>query len=314
LISPAEFLSEKGYKHVRPVAAYCEKYEPILDQIHKGDADLPIVLRGFSKDWPACHKWEEQYFLARWGGLQVTPSIALPAHGVPYLISDAEVRQKMSLTEYWQELTKKGRCYIDQHPLSIFPGLADDCHITELMGRKEYIVLNLWLGRETKSGLHLDYADNFIIMVRGKKLAVLARSEETSRLYPFIDVTTKSQLDVENPDFIRFPKVTDVDFVVTELFAGDVLYIPMGWWHYLSSPSSDYSISVNCWWRGRPEPSVSSRLRRTFKLGPKYVSRLARDFIVHGVGGRPFTQRNYSPPPDGVLLFGFILGLFTKRS
>jgi hypothetical protein len=161
LISPAEFLSEKGYKHVRPVAAYCEKYEPILDQIHKGDADLPIVLRGFSKDWPACHKWEEQYFLARWGDVQVTPSIALPTHGVPYLISDAEVRQKMSLTEYWQELTKKGRCYIDQHPLSIFPGLADDCHITELMGRKEYILLNLWLGREAKSGLHLDYADNF---------------------------------------------------------------------------------------------------------------------------------------------------------
>ena len=55
-----------------------------------------------------------------------------------------------------------------------------------------------------------------------------------------------SPVDMSDPDPVRFPRVQSAprhDFV---LEAGEVLYLPPGWWHYVESLSD--SINVNYWW------------------------------------------------------------------
>jgi len=133
---------------------------------------------------------------------------------------------------------------------------------------------------------------------------VLAAPEDSRRLYPFLDALSKSQLDVDAPDFSKYPESADVTFHVAELHPGDVLFIPTSWWHYLESPLDDYSISVNTWYG--PATSILEFSRYTASLGPKYVTRVFRDFFVHGLLGRAYKRRAYAPMPEGLRLYELV--------
>ena len=50
---------------------------------------------------------------------------------------------------------------------------------------------------------------------------------------------------MENPDFEQFPGFEGVQCYDIVVGPGDVVYIPKGWWHYISSLSA--SISVSFW-------------------------------------------------------------------
>ena len=47
------------------------------------------------------------------------------------------------------------------------------------------------------------------------------------------------------PDYQRFPKARDVTFLRVTLEAGDLLFLPEGWFHQVESVST--SLSVNFW-------------------------------------------------------------------
>jgi ribosomal protein L16 Arg81 hydroxylase len=55
-----------------------------------------------------------------------------------------------------------------------------------------------------------------------------------------------SSIDVENPDYERFPLFKDVPYLEFILQPGDMLYMPSRHWHYVRSLSP--SFSVNFWW------------------------------------------------------------------
>lgn len=266
-----------------------------------GKVDEPRVLRAEVSRWPATQRWNDDYLLAACGDRKVRPSMALPEHGVPYVHGGDDARVLMTLREFWtQHLAPGERCYLDQLPLWWLEELRADVPIEELSGG-EHSDLNLWIGRGTKSGLHFDSADNFLVMIRGHKQAVLAAPSEARKLYPFADNTSKSQIDAGAADFVRFPASADALLWTAELCPGDVLFIPIRWWHYLASPMDEISISLNCWF-GRTE-TVAHMVRYVAGLGPRYAGRALVDFCIHGVLGRPHRARLYSPPPDGLVIY-----------
>ena len=262
-------------------------------------------MRNLAADWPALRTWDREYLLSRYGDHRVNAAIGLPAHGVPFLATERGVRRAMTLRSFWDEMDRAGRCYLEQQVLSGFPGLESDLRMADLVGVDPRLEPNLWLGRGTKSGLHFDPADNFFVMIRGHKLVVMAAPSEIMRLYPFLDTLMKSRLDVERPDFARFPRAADAEMHVGRLAAGDLLYIPAGWWHYVSSAADDHHLSVNCWF-GEELP-LSFMARNLLRLGPRYAARLAADFVVRGLLHRPFVERFHSLP-DGVKLYRQLRG------
>jgi lysine-specific demethylase 8 len=283
----------------------------VMRRIHAGEANEPCIFRGFASNWPAIRLWEEQYLLDHCGDVRVHPCVGLPQHGVPYLVESDDVRRTMSFKEFWHGHLAKTHCYLDSSPLEKFGSIASDLRMTDLLGDRKASATNLWLGRGTKSGLHFDGKDNFLIMIRGTKLATLAAPREAKRLYPFLDASVKSQVDVEAPDFARFPNASHVELKIAKLHPGDVLYIPINWWHYLSSPMDDYSISVNCWF-GRSN-TLRTDFRRMWNLGPRYLTKAAHDFFVHGLLGRPYFQRSHSPRPEGVELYHIVREELRRR-
>ena len=68
-----------------------------------------------------------------------------------------------------------------------------------------------------------------------------------------IDMSNTSQIDVaamelspaEDWDEV-YPGISEVPYVECILEAGEALYIPVGWWHYVRSCS--VGISVSFWW------------------------------------------------------------------
>jgi hypothetical protein len=304
----AAFTAATGFSRSRALAEAATDFGTILDRIRRHQQVGPIVLRNVAADWPALRKWDRGHLLSRYGDRRVDAALRLPR--IPFLAPEHAVRRAMTLRSFWDEMDRADRCYLEQQVLSEFPGLEDDLRIGELLGRDSRPQPNLWIGRATKSGLHFDPADNVLIMIRGSKLVAMAAPDEIGRLYPLLDSVMKSPVDVERPDFTRFPRAGRVEMHVGVLTAGDLLFIPAGWWHHVSSATADYHLSVNCWF-GEDLP-LSRMAKDLVRLGPRYVTQLAADFVVRGLLRRPFVER-FHALPDGVKLYRKLTGQLHPR-
>lgn len=137
---------------------------------------------------------------------------------------------------------------------------------------------NIWFGGRTVSPLHHDPYHNILCQVRGTKYIRLYSPRYSDRLYPrsnceaaphlagtthenvdseqqdaTIDMSNNSQVDVYAMELsptedwdATWPGISDVPYVECLLKAGQALYIPHGWWHYVRSCS--VGISVSFWW------------------------------------------------------------------
>jgi ribosomal protein L16 Arg81 hydroxylase len=81
-----------------------------------------------------------------------------------------------------------------------------------------------------------------LAQVVGRKRITLIPSFESHLVYNHIGVY--SQVDCENPDLSRYPLFAKASKFETVLEPGEVLFIPVGWWHQVRS--LDVSISVSC--------------------------------------------------------------------
>ncbi len=133
---------------------------------------------------------------------------------------------------------------------------------------------NFWFGPAWSiTPLHHDPYHNILCQVVGNKYIRLYSPHESAKLYPrsssepaphlqaanaaelasTIDMSNTSSVDIaamelspdEDWDAI-YPGVNEIPYVECVLEAGQALYIPVGWWHYVRSCS--VGISVSFWW------------------------------------------------------------------
>ena len=111
--------------------------------------------------------------------------------------------------------------------------------------------INAWLGPAgTLSPLHHDPDHNLLAQVVGSKYVRLYSPEQTERLYPRTDAVHRVSSQIVDPDAhdaARFPRFGGAPYADVVLNAGEVLYIPPRWWHFVEARETSFSVSF--WWR-----------------------------------------------------------------
>nr|AKC54668.1 hypoxia-inducible factor 1-alpha inhibitor [Macrobrachium nipponense] len=129
----------------------------------------------------------------------------------------------------------------------------------------------LLVGMESNiTPVHYDEQQNFFCQLIGKKRCILFAPEHYERLYPhpvYHPHDRQSQVDFDMPDLEKFPGLDQLQGWETVIGPGEVLYIPMYWWHHIESlPNLGHTVSVNFWYKGGPTESVEYPLKPRQKL------------------------------------------------
>lgn len=210
----------------------------------------PVVLEGIIDHWPCMKKWSVDYVR------QVAGCRTVPVElGSRY--TDEEWSQKlMTVNDFINQyiVNENSVGYLAQHQLfDQIPELKEDISIPDYCclgeGEEDDITINAWFGPAgTISPLHQDPQQNFLAQVFGRKYIRLCSPQDSENLYPHESqlLHNTSQVDVEDPDLTKFPNFRKVAFQSCILMPGQVLFIPVKYWHYIRS--LDISFSVSFWW------------------------------------------------------------------
>ncbi|ETN62416.1 hypothetical protein AND_005900 [Anopheles darlingi] len=225
---------------------------PSLDYFGKNcyEPQQPALLRKIMNDWPAMDRWHDPNYLLRVAGERTVPVET----GSQYS-SDDWSQKLMKFGEFLMQSVATDRnlatdpvSYLAQHDLfDQIPALRRDIIVPDYIGCTDTAPrIRAWLGpKGTVSPLHTDPCHNLLCQVFGSKTIILARPEDTDKLYPhdhFI-LNNTSRVDARQPDYERFPLLREVRFYRLTLRRGEVLYIPPKWWHYVESLSPSFSVS-----------------------------------------------------------------------
>jgi len=181
--------------------------------------------------------------------------------------------EEMSFSEYAQMLRNGqakaediylGKADLKDTPLSQSPSLQALGAKLNLNPVTDYRMY-MGHGGHTAS-LHYDILHGTLCQLYGQKKVILFPPRVTPYLYPFpiwIHLThgmqlrcCYSQVDLETQDLTKFP---DLNRALQEqknvtLNAGEVLFIPVGWWHEISTLDTDeMSCSVSRFWQVSPQ-------------------------------------------------------------
>jgi hypothetical protein len=133
-----------------------------------------------------------------------------------------------------------------------FERLLEDYAVpTELIGEFVEMHTQFWLGGEgATTPAHFDVADNLLGQVRGSKEVLLWSPDDYPHLY--VNPTNarherNSNLgSLQDVDYERFPRFAKARALSCTLEAGAMLYIPLGWFHYVRT--TEFTVSVNHFW------------------------------------------------------------------
>jgi lysine-specific demethylase 8 len=270
---------------------------------HYMESSVPLIMAGRVASWPAVGKWTPEHIRARYPGVIVSAAVDLPAESVPYFERHVDHARDLPMTAFVDLLRSGDRklaCYAHQVSFDDLPDLRADTDFAGItpVTRTSKVTTNIWIGSAgTRSGLHYDGTDNFLVQVYGRKKLALVPPGQFREVYPFTWNFSKSPVDPNAPDLVKYPKFADATVWEGEIGPGDVLFIPATWWHFVTS--LEPSISINQWFGGSKQ-STKQWYQRMTASGPSYWAEFLRQVAVHGVLGRRYDRRLFGAPPPGV--------------
>lgn len=91
----------------------------------------------------------------------------------------------------------------------------------------------------------IDLPDNLHIHFEGSKRVVLFGPDQSKYLYkvPF-SIHNIDKIDLDNPDFDRYPALKHARGYEVYMKHGDALYMPGGWWHYITYLDGGFSMTL----------------------------------------------------------------------
>lgn len=205
----------------------------------------PVVFKDLASDWPAVEKWTFEWLKEHYGHIEVPLyGSDFREPGKNYMVPKIHMR----FGEYL-DMIQAGPTEYRMFLFNIFehaPELTEDFSFPTIMnGFAKKHPFMFFGGQGARVDLHydIDCSSVFLTQFQTRKRVVLFAPDQSKYLYqhPF---TVQSQMDVDNPDYQRFPAFKKAQGFETILQHGETLYIPSGYWHYIEYIDGGYSISL----------------------------------------------------------------------
>jgi hypothetical protein len=165
---------------------------------------------------------------------------------------------EISMKDYLAYLLSPEKRAGDEEPLyvtiskefmRILPDMAKELELDKLLPMLHSCDAYAFLGPErTVTGLHADTYHSLFYQVWGNKTFVLLPPASTPNVYvsqKYEWSTRLSRVNLESPEHNRaqFPRLRHCTPYVAEVSTGDMLWIPVGWFHYVYATEPSFSIS-----------------------------------------------------------------------
>lgn len=209
----------------------------------------PVILTGAVDHWPALQRWNPSYLKSIAGDVEI--EIQRGREGDPLFdIRHQTHRQTLSLAAYLEllESTSGNDAYVTaRNAAANAPRLG---RLWEDLGQigdgylntaSPYWRPHLWMGPAgTRTPLHHDLNNILFVQLVGRKRFTLIPPMQTPWVYNFH--TVYSAVDPDAPDLARHPDFARVTPTYVEVGPGEVLFIPVGWWHGVSALTLSMSV------------------------------------------------------------------------
>ncbi|MCB9528218.1 MAG: cupin-like domain-containing protein [Myxococcales bacterium] len=212
-------------------------------------ARRPVLITDMATRWPACERWTFDFFARQDPDRRVT----LEKGNVLQGETDFETAR---IADYLARIESEGsaegtgskRRYLSMFRVfEAFPRLKADVDFHLIEKTSLWQIYFAWLGPAgTLTGYHIDWIDNILTQIRGRKRVWLVPPEQSSKMYPSKKYDYRSTLSEVEPNtwdprlHPRFAEVTPLEIT---LEPGHMLFIPHGWWHRVLALTP--SISIN---------------------------------------------------------------------
>jgi hypothetical protein len=213
-------------------------------------ANWPVLLSGELAGWPALERWTPNYLKAKIGKAAVEVQAGrsgdpdfernMPAH-----------RTSLPFDEFIERVTNGSGndLYLTAYnsasnEAALAPLQEDLGFLDKLLDRSDPRPHGMmWIGGQgTFTPLHHDLTNNLLLQIVGRKRVLLVGPDATPRLYNDHHVYSQVR-DLLEPGIVnRYPKLEGLYVHQVTLNPGDALFIPLGWWHQVSS--LDFSVTI----------------------------------------------------------------------
>jgi hypothetical protein len=233
------------------------------------NTNTPVLMREVTANWPAMKKWSFDFF----ADLKLSKHVFLEMNNVLQGGGQYEVVEYGDYIRRMADDTDgksapKGYLSVFR-VFDAFPELRKDVDFSLLSQFKLKNTAKGWIGPAgTVTGYHVDWGDNVLAQICGRKEVRLVAPKDSKYMYPskrFDQGTMSSEMDVDNYDEQCFPLFKKATEYRVNIHPGEMLFIPRGWWHHVRSLDKSISVSnISYDAKGIVVDLLSERLKQVF--------------------------------------------------
>jgi Cupin-like domain len=136
-----------------------------------------------------------------------------------------------------------------------FPNIADKV--------LTFLPLAFFGGQGAITRIHRDMDNScvFLTELAGYKRVVLFDPKYSDALYQY-PFSTHTSIDVNNPDFEKYPALKNVKGIDCTIGPGDTIFMPAGWWHHIEYKTAGLGFAVRSL-----SPHFGDRLLGFYQVG-----------------------------------------------
>lgn len=210
----------------------------------------PVILTDLMRDWKALDLWTPDYLREKYGHHSVEVQTGRTSD--PIYEHNAHLHKTMmrfsDFVDQVVSVSESNDFYLTGNNMNqnaeVFQDLFQDIRLFNeyLDPSRDNNLAYFWFGPAgTITKLHHDLSSGLLAQVRGRKLVKLVSPFDLPRMYHYLNYY--SQVDLDQPDEAQFPLFQEVRIREIILEPGEVLFVPITWWHYVRA--LDVSISLS---------------------------------------------------------------------